>query len=88
MPHAQPNALGRDRTERQAGYRELFRYHLDYGDLYDIRESLSLGSVLGSDYFKDQIERVLMRGVRPNKVGRPKLDRINEPFIHYYVNRL
>ena len=86
--HVLYRQLGSTREVRLHQYRELFRYHLDYGDLHDIRESLSLGSVLGSDYFKDQIERVLMRGVRPNKVGRPKLDRINEPFIHYYVNRL
>lgn len=34
------------------------------------------------------LSTVVLRGVRPNKVGQPKLDTINEPLIHYYVNRL
>lgn len=86
--HIMYSLLATEKAERHTKYRELFRYHLDYDSLHEIREMVNFGGVLGSDYFKDQIEQVLLRSVRPKKVGRPWVDKISEPFIEYYVNRL
>lgn len=85
--HVLYRQLGSTRDERLHYCRELFRHHLDYDSLHEIRESLNLGNVLGSDYFKGKIEKVLLRSVRSNKVGRPRLDVINEPFLHHYINQ-
>ncbi|HEB28812.1 MAG TPA: transposase, partial [Porticoccus sp.] len=38
----------------------------------DIRQSISKGLVLGSNRFKDEIELLYGRRVKPAKMGRPK----------------
>lgn len=65
-------ALGRTDHERHATYRELFRDSLDQAILQEIRESGNQCRVLGSERFKNEIEAVLARRVRPGKLGRPK----------------
>jgi len=40
--------------------------------LREIRDGLNQCRVLGSERFKDEIERALQRRVRPGKAGRPK----------------
>jgi len=64
--------LGASNPQRRHAYRELFRHHLDDRDLAQIRTSVNGGLVLGEERFKDEIEGVVARRVRPGKSGRPK----------------
>lgn len=73
-PHEEYLRLGGDELERRYAYRELFRYHMKDHSLHDIRESLNQELVLGSERFKDRIDRMVARRVRPGKSGRPKLN--------------
>lgn len=70
-------ALGLTDTERQAAYRELFRYQLDPKLIDEIRNYTNLGLVIGHERFKTEVEAMLRRSVQPLKRGRPikKLDR-------------
>ncbi|MFQ5802395.1 MAG: transposase [Candidatus Methylomirabilales bacterium] len=70
--HAAYLALGSTDEERHEAYRGLFRDQFNPARLQEIRESLNQCRVLGSERFKDEIEAVLSRRVRPGKVGRPK----------------
>lgn len=70
--HAVYLALGSTNEERRQAYCRLLRDHLDPARLQEIRESLNQCRVLGSERFKDQIEAILSRRVRPGKAGRPK----------------
>jgi putative transposase len=63
-------ALGATGIERQRAYREGFRSPAEAEG--EIRKSVRGGLVLGEDSFKDEIERVLARPVRPGKIGRPR----------------
>ena len=65
-------ALGTTEETRRAAYRELFRYQLDDEQLTDIRDSLNKGLAVGAERFKDQIETVVARSVRPGQAGRKK----------------
>jgi len=56
---------------------------LDSDIVNQIRDTLKEELVLGSDYFKEEVEKVLQRSVRRGKVGRPK---INEEEGFYRVN--
>ena len=71
-PHAQYLALEASAQLRQATYRALFDTHVDEANISEIRDSLNQCRVLGSEIFKDQIEHVLARRVRPGKAGRPR----------------
>jgi len=64
-------ALGLTNAARAAAYRELFRYQLEEARIKIIRTALNSGLVLGNERFKDDVERVLKRRVRPGKAGRP-----------------
>jgi putative transposase len=70
--HDYYRALGTDRDERQAAYRELFRYHLDPGLVDEIREATNGNYVLGSSRFQDQVARALGRRVSRGRSGRPR----------------
>lgn len=65
-------ALGNTAETRRAAYRALFRYQLDEAELTDIRTSLNKELAVGAERFKDQIETVLARSVRPGQAGRKK----------------
>ncbi|MCH9693839.1 MAG: hypothetical protein K0U72_04960 [Gammaproteobacteria bacterium] len=41
----------------------------------DIRKTTNACLVLGGDQFKDQIESILKRRVRPAPIGRPRMNR-------------
>ena len=69
--HAGYLVLGRDEQERQAAYRELFRFQLDPGLIDEIRTATRHGLVIGSERFKDEIEALLKRRVTPPRRGRP-----------------
>ncbi|MFA7556067.1 MAG: transposase [Spongiibacteraceae bacterium] len=75
--HALYEDLGEDSDERAAAYRRLFRYSFDPGLLDYIDETVQVGQVLGGDRFKDQIEQLTNRRVRPLKRGRPKKDHVD-----------
>jgi putative transposase len=64
--------LGGIPQERQQAYQALFQGQLSAGLVQEIRTTLQQGRVLGTDRFKDAIETVLARRVRPGKAGRPR----------------
>lgn len=66
-------ALGRTAEARIEAYRALFRHQLDEAELMEIRTSLNKGLPVGAERFKDQIETVLARSVRPGQAGRKKM---------------
>ena len=71
-PHISYSALGRDKDERQAAYRELFRFQLDTGLIDEIREATNGNYVLGSSHFQEQVAWALGRRVVRGQSGRPK----------------
>lgn len=72
-PHAEYLSLGSNDESRQLAYRALFRHELDDDALRDIREALNQEMVVGSDRFKDDIDQMVDRRVRPGSPGRPTL---------------
>lgn len=70
--HAVYQSLGPEPELRQAAYRKLFSDPIAPEELAAIRETTNACLVLGSDRFKDQIEAMLGRSVRPGKSGRPR----------------
>lgn len=71
QPHDLYFALGSTDKQRAAAYRDLFRNQLDASLVETIRGELNGCLVLGNERFKDEVERVLKRKVRPGKAGRP-----------------
>ena len=70
-PHPEYLRLGSTKSERMDNYRALFAYHVE-GDLLDeIRLSLNKGMAIGHDRFKEEIEKLTGRRLKPKKVGRP-----------------
>ncbi len=67
-------SLGQAKEAREHAYRELFRHHLDLGELHSVREALNQELVLGREDFKDKIEVMLQRQARPGLSGRPRLE--------------
>jgi len=65
-------ALGPTDRDRQRTYREWFRDQVEAKEFAEIRSSVKRGLVLGEEKFKDEIERVVARRVRPGKSGRPR----------------
>lgn len=52
--------------------RRLFDDAIAESELHSIRQASNACGVLGNERFKDQIEAMLDRRVRPEKAGRPK----------------
>jgi putative transposase len=75
-PHPQYVQLGREASERQLAYRDLFQHSLDTTQLHQLREALNQELVLGREEFKDKIERLSRRQVRRGKDGRPRVEDI------------
>ena len=73
-PHPLYKALGRDLTERQIAYRELYRHELGPDVIDEIRKSTNGNYVLGDRRFAEQIEAKLGRRATPGRSGRPKHD--------------
>lgn len=84
-PHPEYLRLGPTPEARQHAYRELFRHRLDDASLYAIREALNQERVMGSERFKDQIESMLNRRVRPGLAGRPRKHEAREDASEYLV---
>jgi putative transposase len=71
-PHRGFLQLGTTPSERQSAYRELFRQQMDVALLQEIREALSQELVLGTEKFKNHVEKSAIRQARPGKPGRPQ----------------
>ena len=71
-PHELYLGLGATVAERQANYQSLFKVDLQADTLKSIRQATNGNYVLGDDRFKDEIERMLGRRVKPGKAGRPR----------------
>lgn len=61
-----------DKAAREYAYRELLRRELGPDELYQLRDALNQELVLGRDDFKDKIQAMLNRQVRPGVPGRPR----------------
>ncbi|MSQ52906.1 MAG: transposase [Betaproteobacteria bacterium] len=72
VAHDQYLRLGTTDGERQLAYRELFREGIDARELSEIRDTVNRGWPMGSERFKDEIERALACEARPPKRGRPR----------------
>ena len=72
QPHGLYQSLGHTPAERQAAYRELFRYQLDPGLVDEIRKATNGNFALGNQRFAEQIATALGRRVTPRKAGRPR----------------
>lgn len=63
-------SLARDAADRQAAYRLLFRAAVSNDDLRAIRKCTHKGWALGSEHFKEEIERLTQRRTVSKGVGR------------------
>lgn len=71
-PHPAYDALGGDVSERRLAYRRIVESSLGIASEDRIRQLTASCQVLGNDRFKDQIEAILARRVRPGTPGRPR----------------
>jgi len=71
-PHEEYLKLGKTDTQRQKAYRYLFHTHTDENLITDIRSTVNKGLALGDERFKQEIEALCGRRVRPAKMGRPR----------------
>ncbi len=69
VPHPLYQALGNTDVVRQKTYRALFRARIPNRTLDEIRAATNKAWVLGSNYFKDQIESKLNRPAIPRPRG-------------------
>jgi putative transposase len=73
-------SLGETSVDRCNAYNRLFTYNFDPQLLDYIAETVRAGQILGGDRFKDQIEQIANRRIRPLKRGRPrKQEKIEKP---------
>ncbi len=72
VTHSVYDKLADNPAQRQAAYRRLFSDTITPELLSLIRKTTNACLVLGNDRFKDEIESMLGRSVRPGKNGRPK----------------
>lgn len=70
-PHPSVLALGVTPTSRSAAYRALFADEISESELGLIRDALNHELAYGSERFKDRIETMTRRRLRPGKPGRP-----------------
>jgi putative transposase len=72
IEHTTYTALGNSPAECRCAYRSFFAAAPGPDPTRKIREVTNACLVLGNDRFKDQIEAVLARSVRPGRAGRPR----------------
>ena len=73
-PRGEYLSLGADEVARQEAYRSLFLSEVSSAALEDIRSSTRQELAYGSERFKDQIEAMTLRRLRPGKPGRPVVE--------------
>ena len=72
-PHPEYLQLGHDAPAREGAYRALFKAHLDVDDDAMIREATAKGLAVGSERFKQEIERLSGLRVTARRRGpKPK----------------
>lgn len=71
-PHHAYLSIHQDPHIRQASYRALFKHQLDSKIIDNIRQATNKGLAIGSEKFKDEIEQLTGKNMRPLKMGRPK----------------
>lgn len=71
-PHSEYLLLGSNDEERREAYRGLFVYQLENNDLEEIRNAVNRNMALGDGCFKNQIEALYGRRMRPAGMGRPR----------------
>ena len=71
-PHEVYLALGENDSSRRQNYREIFKAHVEPELMTDIRNAVNQGMALGSEQFKEELEVLLNRRVRPATIGRPR----------------
>ncbi|WP_428353146.1 transposase [Methyloprofundus sp.] len=64
--------IGANEVERTLAYRQIFRSAIGKADLDALREATNKGWVLGSDRFREEIERLSGRRSVAKPRGRPK----------------
>ncbi len=74
-PHILYEDLGRTKKSRQAAYRALFRGHISNAELGAIRDATNKAWALGSDRFKQKIEKLTKRRAIPKARGRKRAAR-------------
>ncbi len=77
LAHDEYLRLGKTDEDRQAAYRQLFKYHASDASLAEIREMTNKAWVLGSEHFKQRIQQQMERRVAPATRGG---DRKSEQF--------
>jgi putative transposase len=75
-PHAEYGHLGQTLPQRREAYRALFDAELTAEALGRIRNCTQSGIPMGSDRFKEQIEKTLRRKVGGETRGRPPRTRV------------
>lgn len=73
-PHEEYLKLGKEADSRQSCYRSLFETNIGTRMITDVRVALNKGLALGDTRFKDEIERLCGRRVRPARMGRPMIE--------------
>lgn len=73
--HPVYKSLAATPEQRQAAYRALFADEIAPELLALVRDTTNACRILGDDRFKNQIEAMLGRSVRPGKPGRPQKPR-------------
>ncbi len=61
--------LGATHCERIQNYKSLFSEPINHVKIDNLRAATNRGLVVGSDYFKDEIEKMMGQSVRPKPVG-------------------
>ena len=70
-PHSEYLRLGNTQDERIKNYRALFSHLVESDLLEEIRSNTNKGMAIGHDRFKDEIEVLTGRRLKPKKAGRP-----------------
>lgn len=69
VPHVEYIRLGLSIDARQAEYRQLFKHHISEASLSEIREATNKAWVLGSDRYKNTIQKKIDRPIEPSTKG-------------------
>jgi putative transposase len=75
-PHDEYVDLGQTLLRRREAYRSLFDAKLTTNELGRIRNCTQSGTPMGSERFKEQIEKMVSRKVGTEKRGRPAKTRV------------
>jgi putative transposase len=70
-------AIDRQTRRRLERYRGFIAEHVDKALIADIRQATNRGMAIGSEEFKQQIEAVTGRRMRPANMGRPKVKSVH-----------